>query len=195
MKFHSLLIFVFLLVNLAAASAQTNCDDITQLQKVNQSEATADIWANSIGSTKSLRIKSKQLLKEAQSEIAPSKPPKDFCPDRCVMDPSPDVIFEVIPKAFLESSPDSELCNKLLEDTKKHPFEYSNRQFATMEDLSNWFSEFSQGNGKDGKDLYSRCTGACSPQYTSTIELNGNKLTLNASVLCGQPRTRSFVRN
>ena len=173
------------------AAAQTICSEITNQQKVNQGEATADILANSIGRESSLRIKSKKLLKEAQSQIAKAQPSKDFCPDRCTLAPTPNVIFEVIPKSFLQDSSDAKLCEKLMAKTKEHPFEYPNRRFATIDDLSSWFADFSQGKGSDGKDLYLRCTGSCSPQYTSTIKQNSDDFSLDASVLCGQPRDKN----
>ena len=62
----------------------------------------------------------------------------------------------------------------------------SSAEFASL------FNEFSQGKGKEGKELYRKCPGSCSPQYDNNLEIDrgSNAMKVTASVVCGHARDK-----
>ena len=76
--------------------------------------------------------------------------------------------------------------------TTKNPIEYRKTNFASIEAINTWFSDFSQGKGKDGENLYQRCDGLCSPQYTTIIEeKERGSYDVHAQVVCGPARDKN----
>jgi hypothetical protein len=100
------------------------------------------------------------------------------------------IVFQSIPNNFLTNYDQHEKCETLQDETEENPLTYNDKEFDTMQALESWFSNFSQGKGEDGKNLYKKCSGECSPQYKNIISKNDNKYTLNATVICGQARDK-----
>lgn len=151
---------------------------------------TASTWANLRGADGSLKAESKKLLDQATKERATIKPPADACPTGCEVAPNPLLIFSSVPNKLLKDYSDSATCEKLAAQTKTAPFRYDAKSFSSLDDLNAWFSDFSQGKGKDGNDLYEKCPGSCSPQYTNIIDLKGARFILTAQAVCGGARDK-----
>lgn len=98
--------------------------------------------------------------------------------------------ISVIPSKFQDSYHGKETCQQLLSETTASPLSYKNMTFSSKDKLINWFYDFTQGKGADGKDLYNRCPGLCSPQYTTAIRSRSDELLLDVFVVCGHARNK-----
>jgi len=130
------------------------------------------------------------MLNKAEGNLANAEKPADLCPPSCRLPDQPMIVFQSIPNNFLTNYGQRDKCEKLQEETEKSPLTYDDKEFDTMQALESWFSDFSQGKGEDGKNLYERCSGECSPRYKNTISKNDNKYFLDATVICGQARDK-----
>lgn len=143
--------------------------------------ATAGLWDNLRQNPGSIRVETRLLLEEAVA--ARSKHP-----------PGSSIAFSSVPAKFKTDYGEKADCEAMLEKTTKEPIVYADRQFADLEQLSEWFAELSQGKGDDGKDLYRRCPGSCSPQYRSVISVpeagSGAPYRITASIVCGHARDK-----
>lgn len=157
----------------AVAESSVPCQSaVTTLEKT---EATASTWDNMRNKKGSLRFETDRLLKQGLSNLSSETK----------------VVVESKPKKFLASSSDATYCKKKIKETKSSPLIYTGKIFSSQDDLSSWISDFSQGNGDEGKDLYKKCDRSCSPQYSYEIkETKSKKLNLKASVICGLPRDK-----
>lgn len=181
---------ILLLFADTGASQAEECDAHSKTLEVESVSASASSWGNLRNNPGSVRYESSRMLKKATT-AAPPQAPADFtCPAGCTVQPAPQVIFQSVPAKFLSDYSEKPHCDDLKAQTSKKPLKYSDRNFPSADALSDWFGDFSQGKGTDGKDLYTRCDGACSPQYTCEIRRNSSKLLLNASVLCGPARDK-----
>ncbi|MDR2337409.1 MAG: hypothetical protein LBE20_02025 [Deltaproteobacteria bacterium] len=147
--------------------------------KLNQVTATASITSNLWNSENSIKFKSNQLLTEALAKVGQEKAT---------------IIFTSIPTTFLEGKTDAAgvSCATRFTETSKTPLSYTNKTFYNNSALLDWISDFSQGNGQEGKDLYKRCSGDCSPQYEYHIlQTEANGYSLTAQVVCGKARNKS----
>lgn len=181
--------FIFGGIVSGVASADSDCS--TARKRVEQSSATASaaVWANYRNNPGSLRFESERLLTEAITKLPSAAAPEALCGSDCGK-PSAEIAFSSIPAKFLSSYSDKDKCERLEKETKSAPLKYSDRRFQSLKELNDWFSEFSQGKGKDGSDLYTKCDGDCSPQYTLSIEPKDGKFLVDASVLCGPARDK-----
>jgi hypothetical protein len=169
---------------------ETKCSNIERDIVEETTHATASLFANESNKPGSVRYESGAILQKAQAGIPNAEKPADLCPAGCKLVPSPVIVFKAVPQKYLTSYSDYAKCQALLEQTEKTPFEYD-KQFGSMSEVQDWFSNFSRGKGTDGKDLYNRCSGQCSPQYEFFISDQGGKLTLDADVVCGHARDKS----
>ena len=184
-------VFFFFLLPLIV-KAEDSCTEKTLEVNLEQITATADSLPNLRNIAGSLRFESNRLLSEAENKISKGNLlPQDKCPAGCRPEEKPQIIFSCIPKKYLNDSDDFEYCTSLEQKTKVTPFEYSNREFLSISQLAEWFSDFSQGKGKDGNDLYKRCDKSCSPQYHNQVYKVNDKFNLSASVVCGPARDKS----
>ncbi len=160
--------------------------------ELDSATASAGSWGNLRNNPGSLRFESSRLL-TAATKSQPSSPPSDLtCPPGCSAPKRPEVIFRSVPQKFLSDYSDREHCEQLRSATERAPLTYKNRKFPDADGLNSWFGDFSQGKGTDGSDLYSKCDGACSPQYTCEIRRSSDQsLIVDASVLCGPARDKS----
>ena len=136
----------------------------------------------------SIRFESGRMLGEALKTFASLKPP-EACVSQC-SDAKPLLVFDSEPAKYLSDYGDKSKCEGYFSATKKSPYRYSGRKFASPAEFNDWFSDFSQGKGDDGSDLYEKCDGDCSPRYRSFITPNGHKLAVDAEVVCGPARDK-----
>jgi hypothetical protein len=164
-------------VCLALGLTMVQASDKIQIDKVT---ASAGITSNLWNSENSIKFKSKQLLAKALARAGDSN--------------NAVVVFTSVPTTFLEGKTDSAgiACETRLAETTKTPIIFSNRIFANDSALLDWISDFSQGDGKEGNDLYKRCSGDCSPQYEYHIsKTEEGSYNLTARVICGKARNKS----
>ena len=100
------------------------------------------------------------------------------------------VIFKSIPELSTKADADDQVCGRYQRTTTKQPLEFEDRRFASVDELTDWIMDFTQGKGADGESLYEQCPGKCSPQYTWRIDPDETDLNVRASVVCGLPRDR-----
>ena len=186
-----LLAAIFLTIAQVAFADSTTC-----LQNVHEaialsSLATASTIANTFGKDGSLKKESKRLLGIAVEKLGGSEIPQDACTQSCETMHGPAAFLRSVPNKFLGSYSDQGECQTLEAQTKKDPFRYTNLKFQTLDELNNWFGDFSQGKGKDGADLYARCPGSCSPQYTNIVRKENDYFSLQVEVICGPARDKS----
>lgn len=180
--------FLFL-VNSAVADETDKCSAATKDISEDSTLATASFFANERNKPGSIRYESSSMLEKAEKKLSDAEKPEDLCPPGCQLAEKPEIVFKSIPNKFETDYPDYDKCQKLLNETEKNPFNY-NKQFSSMGEVEDWFSDFSRGKGTDGKDLYKKCDGSCSPQYTFIITEEGSNLKLDASVVCGHERDK-----
>ena len=103
------------------------------------------------------------------------------------------IVLKSIPNKFITDSSDSAKCQQYFEQTSKVPLKYKKTFPGGIAELQVWISQFSQGSGAEGKDLYVKCDGACSPQYTYYISFAENQKSaqVQADVICGPARDKS----
>ena len=169
--------------------AGSKCETASKQIEQSAITATAALWANYRNSAGSLRYESERLLTEAITKLPNAQAPESLCGTDCGK-PSAAISFSSVPAKFLSSYSDKEKCARLEKETKDSPLSYSKRSFQSLKELNDWFSDFSQGKGKDGSDLYNKCDGDCSPQYTLSIVPKDGKFVVDASVLCGPARDK-----
>ena len=183
---------IFSALSVGIASADTKpCEAIYKEFPGDKSIASANAWANWRSNAGSISAEAGRLLSAAEKELEKLSQPTDLCPAECRASEAPRIIFKSIPTKYLSEYSDRAKCAALLTRTQSAPLLYPGRKFTDMAALNGWFSEFSQGNGADGKDLYSRCDGDCSPQYSCHInKISDGTLTLDARVICGHARDK-----
>lgn len=153
--------------------------------------ASASTWANLRKSQGSLAAESKRLLDMIGVTGDESATLGLKCPEGC-FDGRVDYLFSSVPHKFLKSYSDKDYCAEMLDKTQEAPFEFNDRSFVSLDELNEWFSEFSQGSGEDGEDLYSKCNSSCSPQYYNAISKDQDgTYHVDSKVICGPARDKS----
>lgn len=190
------LILVFLSVVMspdlgALAEVPSNCAAIAKEVTYSSALGSAGTWVNLRNAAGSLRYETSQMLSVALAKAKNTSPPADLCPPDCKLPQKPLVIFSAVPHKLLDKYSDRTECEKLLKQTSTVPFRYQGHNFDNSEDLASWFNEFSQGKGDDGKDLYRKCDGSCSPRYSTQITLDNSNYHTNTDVICGHARDKS----
>ncbi len=175
---------------LVRAEGDKDCSSYVKETKIESGLASASMLANVQNKKGSVRFETREMLKKAETNLANAEKPAGLCPSDCKLPGTPMIVFKSVPNNFLIDYDQREKCEMLQIQTERNPFTYSDKEFDTMQGLENWFSNFSQGKGGDGKNLYERCSGECSPQYKNIITNTENKLVLNAEVVCGHARDK-----
>lgn len=148
---------------------------------ISSASASAGNWANLRNNPGSLRFESDRLLKEGYALLTSTDNSQKISM----------LALESIPQKFLVNYSDAAYCQQKLIATTKSPIQFNRLSFASVEDLSKWFGDFSQGSGKEGKELYALCDKSCSPQYSLEITSLAGKVNVNASAICGPARDKN----
>ena len=154
-----------------------NCDASRALTPLATEIASAGFLSNLGNRADSIRATSKRMLDNA---IGTAR--SDASAQR--------IVFKSIPELSTEADSDDQMCARLEKATTKAPLEFNGKRFASVDELTDWIMDFTQGKGEDGKSLYKQCPGKCSPQYTWWIVLDKTDLLVEARVVCGAPRDR-----
>ena len=193
-SFAGCFIYTFLLLSpmiFSPVAGAEDCSSGWSEQKIESIEATADSWPNLRNYPGSLKFESNRLLTGAAKQVGTAVPASIRCPVGCKPAERATIKYLTIPAKFRSDNSDAERCKALLEQTTKSPFSYKDRRFSSIDELASWFGDFSNGSGADGKDLYARCDGDCSPQYHTTIRPSSAGYSLDADVICGAARDKS----
>lgn len=159
--------------------ADMKCDGPAKVLK--ETNATASSWANVRGAAGSLRAECASLFDLGSSALkadASGAKAQAFK-------------LESTPHVFLNDYDDKAHCQAKLDETSKRPIVYSGLTFTSVQELSDWFGKFSQGSGKEGKQLYAVCDKSCSPQFVLLVKELDGKLVTEASSVCGHARDKS----
>ncbi len=148
------------------------------------------VFANLRGTADCVKVRSHALLKDAAAKQDEQKPPEGLCPAGCQPVSKPVILFRSEPNKLLEEYDDKPACDQLFVQTQKEPITFFNRKFPDIDEVADYFGEFSQGKGTDGERLYEICHSTCSPRYTATIEEEANGFVMNTAVICGAARDR-----
>lgn len=176
-----------------AGSVQSSCNNTFHEVKVGEATATASSFANLRNSPGSLKHEISRSFEQAKMETKGAVPPEELCKNGCAMSQTPIIYIKSIPLKYLDSYSDKAKCQELYERTRNNPYSYNRDGFSNLDDLFQWMRDLSQGKGSDGKDLYNRCDGDCSPQYDYTIiEGRANQThATQTTVVCGHARDKS----
>jgi hypothetical protein len=105
---------------------------------------------------------------------------------------APTVVFRVAPTSYLPLPKQQALCTQLATETSARPLKYGDRTFASVDDFDAWLMAFSQGQGEDGKLLYTQCGGNCDPSFTFVIDHGAHDMKVATEVYCGYARDRKI---
>lgn len=161
---------------------------------VERTLASAATVPNLLGLPHSLQSESHRMLIESERIVSLAEPPPDSCPGRCTLSDTPEIVFRSAPAVVLDAYGDAEKCERLLETTSQRPFMFADREFRSVDDLSDWVGLFTRGKGEDGEALYRLCGGQCSPAYVWVISQDAGRLVVDAEVTCGHARDRDDNR-
>ncbi len=154
-----------------------NCDS-RALTPLATEIASAGFLSNLSNRADSIRATSKRMLDNAIGTVGSEASAQP-------------IIFKSIPELSTKADADDEMCKRLEKATTKAPLEFDDKRFASVDELTDWIMDFTQGKGTDGKSLYEQCPGKCSPQYTWWIDPDNTGLAVKARVVCGPPRDRN----
>ena len=195
-KFYILICALLILTPLGWLSAEAtepNCTSFFWDEPFESKSATAAFFANYRESAGSISFESKEIFGRAETK-APSLPKQDKnCPPGCSLRDIPYLLFQSSPSKFLSEYKDRQHCTSLHTLTSKQPLRYITGEITSVEDLSSWIGQLSQGKGRDGKDLYARCDRSCSPRYEyliTKLKRGDINYIATASVICSDARDK-----
>lgn len=191
-------ILLFLLVVITNSISQLSAEQLhdedcaTHSYSINGETAlaTAGIFSNWRGSSDSVRVRSKELFQQAFAQLSRVPIPQSLCPECCELPAHPSVTFHSQPRAFRSDYDDKAMCDRFHGSTSRSPLLFNVTLENSLEKLTDWISDFSQGENSEGEKLYQLCPGDCSPQYSYTITPFMDTMSLEASVICGPARDK-----
>lgn len=134
--------------------------------------ASASAYSNTLGRANSLKKVVEKLITESLKE-------KDL------------FTLNAQPNISLTDYKDRDYCKQKLEETAKNPYTFKEIKFEEMDDFNDWFSDFSQGDGDEGRLLYKKCDKSCSPSYSILIKRNQDKtFVVIPNATCGEARDK-----
>lgn len=186
--------WLLLLLLSSPISLVADCKSIYKDVPIAQTSCSGGLWANLSNSDGSLAKESPKLLSKAEAEIITAKPPENYCPANCIASQQPAIVSYVIPEFYVshEDYPEAELCKRLQIETSHNPIEFNEKHFSSLEDFSEWFTQFSRGDGEDGGILYERCPGDCSIRYETVVRRVNNSIKAKSIVRCGIARDKEL---
>ena len=155
----------------------SDCDTSPALTPLATAIASAGFLSNLGNRADSIRATSKRMLDDAIG-VAGS----DGSAQR--------IVLKSTPELSTKDDADDQMCESLEKATTEAPLDFNGKHFASVDELTDWIMDFTQGKGADGKLLYEQCPGKCSPQYTWWIDSGKTGLMVDARVICGLPRDR-----
>lgn len=170
--------------------AGVDCSSLEVEKPISSVEASASFFSNTFNRESSIRYQSNLMFTAARERALKEAPPGDPCGDHCDLRSPPAMIFKSTPTNFLADYGEDAQCELLFQKTSRDPLKYSKKLPVSLDALEDWINDFSQGSGAEGRDLYQRCPGKCSPQYTYVIAKEGEQLNVTARVICGHARDK-----
>ena len=168
----------------------TPCSSYTKELLLDNKLALASLWANLSNSDQSMKSTIAKALDVADKGHTQASMPMDLCPDSCQLPPQPEIVLRSTPHHYLDNYEDKTKCEAYYQHTLKEPIRFHNKRFRSTTELNHWFSDFSQGRGQEGADLYQRCDGLCSPSYTTFIRKEAQQYHVTVEVVCGPARDK-----
>ena len=153
------------------------CASSSELEPLAVERASAGLISNVANRSGSIRATSRRMLTSAL-EFDRSKGSKR----QVILTSTPDLSKKV--------DDDDPMCARYEKATTKDPLKFDDKHFKSVQDLTEWIMDFTQGKGSDGKSLYEQCPGKCSPRYTWWVEAEESGLKVKSRVVCGLPRDR-----
>jgi hypothetical protein len=146
-------------------------------------------WRNAAGS---IKAESNAIFMQAKTAAETVVAPTNFCPKGCTAPERGKMLFRSTPNKFRSGYSEAAHCDALFALTSKQPLIYQNDRIETVDDLNQWIGDISQGSGKEGRDLYKKCDGSCSPRFEYHISknLNSTGYSVKASIVCGAARDK-----
>lgn len=170
--------------------ALAECPGENHLVKLEGKMATASMWDNFRRNPGSIAFECQQLIDRALADQGLSAEYESHCQPPCVAHLEGAVILRSKPNKLLSDYSEKELCQKFLTATTRDPLRYEGLRFKSSAEFNDWFSNFSQGSGDQGEDLYQRCPGSCSPQFEAHISQENSGLEVDVMVVCGHARDK-----
>ncbi len=190
------LVFIWALLSTAAAAgiwqsaaADDACLEPGHSRVIENTLASAGFFANLRYSEDSIHYQMDQLLDRAKNKLGIFQQKSSICANSCAK-PVVGIVFSSHPRYTLDNYSEADKCQKLFELTSKDPIVYKHRLFKDDEEAKEWYNDLSRGSGEDGEDLYDRCDGSCSPQYSSFIWSENGGLAVTTSIICGHARDK-----
>jgi hypothetical protein len=176
----------------ASGSEKIDCGATTSRTLVEMKDASAGFFSNFRGAEGSIKYQSGAILKRALAIQKDLKPPQLSCPLACVRSSTSSIEFVARPREFNKEHEENEKCLRYFMQTTGRPLTWLQAPFGDFDEFSRRFSDFSQGSGPAGEELYRKCDGACSPQYRILISqvTSGLGYLADVYVVCGQPRDK-----
>lgn len=180
---------MFTSLAIQSASANTPCTPHVQDTPIRSTLGSAGFFSNLRNAEHSINFQMDLLLDEAMeraTQVSRNHPP-------CVKDchvPRVAVVFKSSPNILLHDYEEASSCEKLLHKTTIEPIVYANRSFSSKDDAKKWYRDLTRGRGADGKDLYTRCPGLCSPSYSSMAFQKAGKFIVTTTIICGHARDK-----
>ncbi len=181
-------LFLTLVAN-SATWAAPKCAPLNKEVPVRSVVASAGFFANLRNADYSVQYVTDALLRESDVAAARLTAAESSCRHKCHQAVVA-TIFSSVPNITLGEYDERGRCEALLAKTRHHPIQFLNRSFDGREEFEDWYSDLTQGDGKDGESLYEQCPGKCSPQYSSLMFERGDKLVVSTSVVCGHARDK-----
>ena len=153
------------------------CAEASQRTPLAVERASAAYISNIANRPGSIRAASKRMLTSALESDELKKSTRQ-------------VIFTSTPDLSKKANDDDPMCARHEALTNREPLEFVAKQFESVQDLTEWIMDFTQGKGAEGKSLYEQCPGKCSPRYTWWIEAEDSGFKVNSRVVCGLPRDK-----
>lgn len=160
------------------SAAAASCTAHERETLLRSEQGSAGIMVNIAESPESIRAMAKSLLDDALVSARSAQ--------------APTVVFRVAPTTYLPLPRQQSLCTQLATETSARPLKYADRSFANVEDFDAWLMAFSQGQGEDGKLLYTQCGGNCDPSFTFVIAHGEREMKVATEVYCGYARDRKI---
>jgi hypothetical protein len=154
--------------------------------------ASADTFKNIRSADGSLKAESKKMVERALQDVDGKRPAGFSCAAGCSV--RSEVIFIVRPAQYQTDYSDEEHCAALLKETSGAAISFPKKSFtgeSSVEDLTEWIGQFSQGKGEEGSKLYDKCDKSCSPSFRYSIDKTDSGISLLPSSVCGHARDKS----